>query len=102
MMSSPNPMLTQGTMKEVGEVSIVQSDRRALDQILQEIQELSVEERTALVQQLLGGTKPGVSITFGNNGSNHILRADLVVQINSEDKETIKTVAEALARRIER
>lgn len=88
----------------IGEVSIVQSDRRALDQILQEIQELSVEEKTALVQQLLGGAAktPGVSITFGNNGSNHILRADLVVQINSEDKETIKTVAEALARRIER
>lgn len=90
----------------IGEVSIVQSsDRKALEQLLQEIQELSIEERATLVQQLLGGTypsSPGVSITFGDNGINHVLQADLVVQINSEDKEAIKTVAEALARRIER
>ncbi len=75
-------------------------ERSKLEQLLDDIQELPTEEKAQLVGKLLG-QQAGVSVVLGN-GSNHVLKADLVVQINNADKEMIQGITEAIARRIER
>jgi hypothetical protein len=71
-----------------------------VEEIIQAIRELPVDDKAQLVAEILG-SQPGVSIVFGNGG-NHVERADLVVQINNAEKEVIKSITDAIARRIEK
>lgn len=73
---------------------------RSFEQLVEEIASLPPDEKAELVSKILG-ERPGVSVVFGNGG-NHVNRADLVVQINSADKELIEGITSAIARRIER
>lgn len=73
---------------------------RKFEQLVEEISSLPAEEKAELVSKILGD-RPGVSVVFGNGG-NHVKQADLVVQINSADKELIEGITSAIARRIER
>lgn len=77
---------------------IVESHSR-LEILLKEIDELTAAEKAELVSNLLR-QQSGVNAIFGN-GFNHVMRADLVVQINNSDTETIKNITDAIARRIE-
>lgn len=73
---------------------------RNIEQLAEEISSLPPDEKAELVSKILG-EKPGISVVFGNGG-NHVKQADLVVQINSADKELIEGITSAIARRIER
>lgn len=73
---------------------------RSFEQLVEEISSLPPTERAELVSKILG-EKPGISVVFGNGG-NHVSKADLVVQINSADKELVEGITQAIARRIER
>lgn len=73
---------------------------RSFEQLMEEIASLPPDEKAELVSQILGD-RPGVSVVFGNGG-NHVQKAELVVQINSADKELIEGITSAIARRIER
>lgn len=78
---------------------IVQSDVD-VQTLLESIDRLSPSEKAEVIGKLLG-QQAGVSVVFGN-GSNHVLKADLVVQINNSDAAAIQTITDAIARRIER
>lgn len=67
---------------------------RTLEQILEEAQALSVEQRIELVHKLLGNS--GLSITLGNNS----LRADSITQINIMSREDASELLRASATRI--
>lgn len=71
-----------------------------LEQLMDSISSLNADEKAQLVAQLLG-QQPGMSVTFGN-GSSSVLKADLVVQINSAEPDIMQGVLDAIARRIER
>lgn len=71
-----------------------------LDELMDSISSLSAEEKAQLVAKLLG-QQPGMTVSFGN-GSNSVLKADLVVQINTAEAEVMQGVLDAIARRIER
>jgi soluble P-type ATPase len=70
-----------------------------LKEIIEAIKALSPEEKAHLIGKVM--QENSFSVIFGN-GSNHVLQADLVVQINDSDAQTMKTIVEAIARRIER
>lgn len=69
-------------------------------EILEEVENLSPGQKAELLKNLLDEA-PGLQIVFGN-GSNHILRADVVVQINNSEKDTIQAIVNAIANRIEK
>lgn len=71
-----------------------------LEELMDSISSLSADEKAQLVAQLLG-QQPGMTVSFGN-GSNSVLKADIVVQINTAESEVMQGVLDAIARRIER
>lgn len=72
-----------------------------LQEIIAEINSLPANDKAQLLSALLGGKDAGMSVIFGN-GNNHVLSADVVVQINSADTSTVQAIVDAIASRIEK
>lgn len=93
-----NPLLSP-KLKGVSSMGELVSKPR-LQELMDSISSLNADEKAQLVAQLLG-QQPGMTVSFGN-GSNSVLKADLVVQINAAESEVMQGVLDAIARRIER
>lgn len=72
----------------------------SLDEVLGLVDSLDDLEKQELLAKLIGEEK-GVRVIFGN-GSNPIVRADLVVQIHSADTASLTKILDAIANRIEK
>jgi hypothetical protein len=67
----------------------------SIEELLDLADGLPVEQRATLIQKLLG-QNPGLSVVFGNNQ----LSGQIVVQINTADREAIGDVLDAISDRI--
>lgn len=82
-----------------GMMTVTQEDK--LKTLIAEIDRLPPSEKAQLLGSLLGNPESGMSVVFGN-GHNHVLSAEIVVQINSADPAMIQSILSAIASRIEK
>ncbi|MFP4410037.1 hypothetical protein [Coleofasciculus sp.] len=75
--------------------SMSNSQKPAIDDILEQASQLSPEEKAQLVERLL--KVQGLSVVFGNSQ----VHADLVVQLNNAPGEYLAEVLRAIASRID-
>lgn len=66
-----------------------------LDELLKAAQSLPVDQKAALVQRLLGQNS-ALSVVFGNNQ----LSGQIIVQINTTDREALSDILDAIADKI--
>lgn len=70
-------------------------DKPDLDDLMGQVADLPVDQRAELVQRLLG-EQSGLSVVFGNNQ----LSGQILVQINTSDRESLGDILDAIANRI--
>lgn len=76
-------------------------DKR-VQEILEEIEGLPEDRKAKLLEKLLG-RELGMNVIFGNGGhDNHVMQADVVIQLNGVPADVLKTLVDAIASRIEK
>ena len=70
------------------------SNKKNLEEIFKDIQNLSIDERVELLEKVLGNS--GLIVTLGNNS----LKAESITQINIMGKEDASELLRIIARRI--
>lgn len=68
--------------------------KKGVEEILEDIQKLSVDERIELLEKVLGNS--GLVVTLGNNS----LKAENITQINIMSREDASELLRIIARRI--
>lgn len=66
-----------------------------LNDLIEQVAKLPVDQRAELAQRLLG-EQSGLSVVFGNNQ----LSGQILVQINTSDRESLGDILDAIANRI--
>jgi hypothetical protein len=75
--------------------STLVNSKPSLESLIELAQNLPIDERAELVQKLLGQNS-ALSVVFGNNQ----LSGQIIVQINTTDRESLGDILDAIANRI--
>lgn len=73
-----------------------EKDRR-VELLLEEIEGLPSERKSQLLAKLLGKE---LTVVVGNSHNNHVMQADVVLQLNGISPDLVKTLIEAIVTRI--
>ncbi|NJK28780.1 MAG: hypothetical protein HC851_24810 [Acaryochloris sp. RU_4_1] len=80
---------------EICECATTVNDKASFQNLVDLAENLPIDDKAELVQRLLGQT-PGLSVVFGNNQ----LSGQIIVQINTTDREALGDILDAIATRI--
>ena len=75
--------------------ALVNSSKLSLDSLIELAENLPVDQKAKLVQRLIGES-PALSVVLGNNQ----ISGQIIVQVNTTDREALGDILEAISTRI--